>query len=472
MGTTGRPDRRRTRDTYRQVIALTGPLLPCVSFLGRLPTATVQFGSVLLIARTSGSLSAAGLTGGALALGQVVCGPVVGRLADRRGQRRVVVAFSLANALAVASLVAGALAALPTAVLALLGAAAGGTVPPVGPLARARLVALARRSGAPESTVGAALSVESTLDEMSFVLGPALVGLASVLAHPAYAMAGAALLVAVCGTAFALHPTALTTLPAPENQHPAHAPAGAERPDDRPSARLPDATASEDCAPTRARAAAAAEARVRARVPAAAVTALAPMPRCVHALQGVMFGACQAGITALTARLGQEDQAGLVYAAMGVTSAAAGLAMAAVPARFGLPARRRLATAAAFVLSLPLLRTHGLAGLYAVVTVLGLAYAPHLITVFGLTERAVPPARLAEAMAFATSALVGGQALSIAVTGRLTDSYGPRAAFAVASTAAALTFVIALAARPTAHCGRIAPAPHARVDDEPARTTS
>ncbi|WP_225095783.1 MFS transporter [Streptomyces sp. CoH27] len=482
MGTTGRPDRRRTRDTYRQVIALTGPLLPCVSFLGRLPTATVQFGSVLLIARTSGSLSAAGLTGGALALGQVVCGPVVGRLADRRGQRRVVVAFSLANALAVASLVAGALAALPTAVLALLGAAAGGTMPLVGPLARARLVALARRSGAPESTVGAALSVESTLDDMSFVLGPALVGLASVLAHPAYAMAGAALLVAVCGTAFALHPTALTTLPAPENQHPAHAPAGTERPEDRASARLPDATASEDCAPTRARAAAeagaGAGARVRARVPAAAVTALVPMPRCVHALraflalQGAMFGACQAGITALTARLGQEDQAGLVYAAMGVTSAAAGLAMAAVPARFGLPARRRLATAAAFVLSLPLLRTHGLAGLYAVVTVLGVAYAPHLITVFGLTERAVPPARLAEAMAFATSALVGGQALSVAVTGRLTDSYGPRAAFAVASTAAALTFVIALAARPTAHCGRIAPAPHARVDDEPARTTS
>ncbi|WBO63102.1 MFS transporter [Streptomyces camelliae] len=475
MGTTGRPDRRRTRDTYRQVIALTGPLLPCVSFLGRLPTATVQFGSVLLVARTSGSLSAAGLTGGALALGQVVCGPVVGRLADRHGQRRVVLAFSLANALAVASLVAGALAALPTAVLTLLGAAAGGTMPLVGPLARARLVALARRSGAPESTVGAALSVESTLDEMSFVLGPALVGLASVLAHPAYAMAGAALLVAVCGTAFALHPTALTIAPAPENQHPAHAPAGTEPPEDRASARLPDAPASEDSAPTRARAAAAAEAgaRERARVPAAAVTALAPMPRCVHALraslalQGAMFGACQAGITALTARLGQEEQAGLVYAAMGVTSAAAGLAMAAVPARFGLPARRRLATAAAFVLSLPLLRTHGLAGLYAVVTVLGVAYAPHLITVFGLTERAVPPARLAEAMAFATSALVGGQALSVAVTGRLTDSYGPRAAFAVASTAAALTFVIALTARPTAHSGRAAPAPHARVDDDP-----
>lgn len=80
--------------TYKDVIGLTGPLLPAVSFLGRLPTATIQFGSVLLVARTSGSLAAAGLTGGALAIGQVSCGPLVGRLADRHGQRTVVLVFS------------------------------------------------------------------------------------------------------------------------------------------------------------------------------------------------------------------------------------------------------------------------------------------------------------------------------------------------------------------------------------------
>ncbi|MFJ3810968.1 MFS transporter [Streptomyces sp. NPDC090073] len=419
---TGSPGRRSTRDAYRRVIGLTGPLLPCVSFLGRLPTATVQFGSVLLVARTTGSLSAAGVTGGALALGQVACGPPVGRLADRHGQRVVVLAFSLANALAVAALVLGALAVPSTAVLALLGATAGATVPLVGPLARTRLVALARRSGASEDTVGAALSFESTLDETSFVLGPALVGVAAVLAHPAYALAGAALLVAVCGSAFALHPTARVTAPAVG---------------DAPARTHPD----------------------RARTAPAA-----PMPRSVHALraalalQGAMFGACQAGITALTARLGQEDQAGLVYAAMGVMSAVAGLAMAAVPARVGLRTRWRTATGAAFVLSLPLPATDGMAGLYAVVTVLGVAYAPHLVTVFGLTERAVPPSRLSEAMAFATSSLVGGQALAVALTGRLADSYGPSAAFATASAAAALACALALTSRPQ---------PHRRLDQAP-----
>ncbi|WP_381556585.1 MFS transporter [Streptomyces eurythermus] len=216
MGTTRGPGRGRARDAYRRVIGLTGPLLPCVSFLGRLPTATIQFGSVLLVARTHGSPTTAGLTGGVPALGEVVCGPLVGRLADRHGQRPVVLAFSLVNAVAVAVavLVAGAPAGLPGPALVPLGAVAGATVPLVGPLARARLVALARRSGASEATVGAALSFESTLDELPFVLGPALVGLAAVLTHPAYAMAAAAALAATCGTAFALQPTSHATTPA------------------------------------------------------------------------------------------------------------------------------------------------------------------------------------------------------------------------------------------------------------------
>ncbi|MFI2763891.1 MFS transporter [Streptomyces echinatus] len=421
MGTAGKPGRPRTGDTYRQVIGLTGPLLPCVSFLGRLPTATIEFGSVLLVARTSGSLGTAGLTGGALALGQVVCGPLVGRLADRYGQRTVVLAFSLANALAVAALVTGALAGLPAPALAFLGAAAGATVPLVGALARTRLVALARRAGAPEETVGVALSFESSLDELSFVLGPALVGLAAVLAHPAYAMGAAAVLVAVCGSAFALHPTARLAAPVREEPGPARA---------RP-----------------------------------------PMPRCVPALltalalQGAMFGACQAGIAALTARLGQEDQAGLVYAAMGVMSAVAGFAMAAVPDRVGARTRWRLATGAALALSLPLLGTTGLTGLYAVVTVLGSAYAPHLITVFGLLERAVAPSRLAETMGAATSAVVGGQALAVAVCGRLAESHGPVAAFAAASTVAGLAFALALTVRPTPYRDHLERAHHARVPD-------
>ncbi|WP_369274119.1 MFS transporter [Streptomyces sp. R11] len=464
MGKTGTTGRRGSSAAYREVIGLTGPVLPVMSFLARLPTATIQFGSVLLVARTSGSLAAAGLTGGALAVGQVACGPLVGRLADRRGQRTVVLVFSLANAVAISGLVAGALAGLEAAVLAVVGAVAGATVPQIGPMARARLVALARRAGARDSTVGAALSFESTLDEVSFVLGPALVGLAAVTAHPGYALGGAAVLVALCGSGFALHRTAVATRPGPVGASAERRSGSVRTPAGRRNGAVPTApTGRGGPVPT-------APTGGDGPVPASPAggdgpVPPPPIPRSIHALraalalQGAMFGACQAGITALTERLGQPDQAGLVYAAMGVMSAVAGLSMAAVPARLGLTVRWRAATAAAFLLSLPLLWTEGLPALYVTVTVLGVAYAPHLITVFGLTERVVPPARLSEAMAFATSALVGGQALALAVTGRLAESYGPATAFGAASLAAALACAIALAVRPASYPGRTATSP-------------
>ncbi|GAA2082803.1 MFS transporter [Streptomyces albiaxialis] len=386
-----------------------GPLLPALSFLGRLPTAMCQLGTLLLVARTSGSLATAGLVGGALAAGQTVGGPYVGRLADRLGQRPVVLAASLLDACAVAALVAAALGRAPTGALVALGAAAGLSVPQIGPLARTRTVALARKAGADERTVGAALSLEGTLDEASFVLGPALVGVAATVAHPAAALALGAGLLAVCGTAFAVHPTARAVAPVRQGAAPVHHGA-------------------------------------RPRGPYARRGAVHAL-RASAALQGAMFGACQAGITALTEELGAPGQSGLVYAAMGVMSAAVGLAMASVPPSVSLAARRRAATGAALVFALPLPAVDSLVGLYVTVVVLGSAYAPHLITLFALTERAVPAGRLGESMAYMTSGIIGGQALALAVSGPLAESRGPTAAFAVAVTAAACALALALASR-------------------------
>ncbi|UQX03637.1 MFS transporter [Streptomyces sp. RerS4] len=415
---------RGTVDTYRKVIALTGPLLPLVSFFARLPVAMAQFGSVLLVAETSGSLATAGIVGGTLSAGQVVFGPVLGRLADRHGQRPVLLVAAAVNAVATGALVAGALGHLGTGALAAIGAVTGASVPLVGPLARSRSVALAHRAKADEGVVGAIHSLEGTLDEVSFVIGPALVGMAALLAHPAFALGGAAALVAVFGTVFALHPSAAVTAGSP--------------------------------APVRA-----AGRRVR---PPAVVYAV----RGSLFLQGAMFGACQAGIAALTARLGVPGQAGMVYAALGVVSAGVGLAMGALPARFGLRLRWRVATAAGLALSVPLLFTDTLLSLYVVVTVLGAACAPHLITAFALTERSVEPVRLAESMAFAASSLVAGQAVSLAVSGRLAERYGPAGAFAVVGVAAALCLCLALITRvPAARSHAVTPAGARTATDAP-----
>lgn len=394
--------------TYREVIGHTGALLPVISFLGRLPVAMIQFGSVLLVTETSGSLATGGVVACALALGQVTMGPLVGRLADRRGQRPVVLGFSLLNAVAIALYTLGALLQLPTPVLVVLAVLAGASIPGIGPLARARAVPLVREAGGDDRLVNTVLSLESTMDELSFVLGPAFVGLAAVAGHPAYAFGVAALLVAVCGSGFALHPTGRTAR----------------------AVQVPRARGD------------------RERLPRQVVVV-----RVGLVFLGVLLGACGAGITALTEELGQPGQAGLVYAAMGVMSAVVGLSMAALPERFGLYARWRVATAAAALLSLPLVWTDSMTALYLVVTVFGAVYAPNLITGFALTERSCPPRRLAEGMTFAASAFVGGQAVTLAVAGHLAESHGPGAAFALGSVAAAVAFLVALVARPPAEGG-------------------
>ncbi|MEV4948774.1 MFS transporter [Streptomyces sp. NPDC053755] len=485
---------------YRDTLSVLGPALPAVSFLGRLPTAMCQLGSLLLVAETSGSLTTAGLAGGALAAGQTVAGPVVGRLADRRGQRGVVLTASLANAVLVTALVAAALAQAATGWLMLLGALAGASVPQVGPLARTRSVALVRRGGADDRGVATVLSFEGTLDEVSFVLGPALVGVAAALAHPAAALLLAAALLATCGTAFALHPSARAAA-APERRSARSPESGSVAAPGRPPVGAPGSRTLEvpESGAVEVQEARAVEVPESGSVGAGAATAPAGrgvgagreagagaggVPgadgpaldgpaagraasrttrtgvarrgrlsgaayalRVTMALQGAMFGASQAGITALTEKLGAPEQAGLVYAAMGVMSAAVGLSMAAVPAGIGPAVRWRVSTAALVVLSVPLVVVDSLGALYAVVIVLGAAFAPHLITVFALTERTVPAARLAESMAFLTSGIVGGQALALAVSGGLADGHGAPAAFAVGVAAAVLCAVLSWAVR-------------------------
>ncbi|MBB6434432.1 hypothetical protein [Streptomyces candidus] len=123
---------------------------------------------------------------------------------------------------------------------------------------------------------------------------------------------------------------------------------------------------------------------------------------------------------------------------MGVRSAVAGLSTAAVPARIGLHTRWRIATAALVVLSVPLLFAGSPWQLYAVVFVVGIALAPHMITILGRTERVLPATRLAASMAFLMSGTVAGQAPALAVSGRLAATSGPPAAFAVAVGAALL----------------------------------
>jgi MFS family permease len=386
--------------TYRRLVALAGPRYLVLAFVARLPLAMGQLGTLLLVSSATGRYAAGGLASGALALGTAVGAPVAGGLADHWGQRPVVTVQSLGAAAGFLGLVllvtAG--AALPTVVTA--AALTGLLVPQVGPLARVRWSPLVRRrAGGDPRLVSTAFSYESAVDEASFVLGPALVGGLVALVDPTVAVVVAALLLATFGTAFALHPTA------------------------RVAHSLP----------------------VRSAASGRLLTVELSVLVAVMGGIGVVFGGTQTGLTVLATEAGMPGLAGVVYGLLGVGSAAAGVATAWVPARFGHERRLVAASAAMVLLAVPLLIVPTLAGTAVVVTALGVAVAPAMISAYSAAERLVPGQRAGAAMTLLASGAVVGYAAGAAVAGRLGDLAGPTPALAVPVGGAAAGLVLALA---------------------------
>ena len=391
---------------YRDLLRVAGPLYVVVAFLGRLPAAMSQMGALLLVSGATGTYAAGGAAAGALAVSNAACSPLAGALADRVGQRRVVLAQSLLGGGGLVVLVLLAEGGASAGALVVASAAAGAAVPQVGPLARVRWRPLTSGRDDQPRLVEAAFSYEGAADEASFVLGPALLGAGVALADPAAALLGAAALLVVFGSWFALHPSARVRVE--------HGPHG----------------------------------RGRLLTPAFLVLAG------VQLFVGGLFGSVQTGTSVLAEGEGALGAAGGVHALLGVGSVLAGLAVVALPARFPLHRRLLAFTAALVLLSAPLLAVDSLVALAAVVLVLGCAVAPSMITTFTLGERAAPPARVGAAMTLLASATGVGYALGAALAGRLADEQGYAAAFAVTVAATGCAALLALVAQPV--LGRVA----------------
>ena len=389
--------------SYRRLFSIAGPLYVVVAFVGRLPLAMSQMGTLLLVAGATGSYGTGGAAAGAIAVGNGVGAPFAGALADRVGQRPVVLVQSLAGGASLLLLVAT--VGDGTRGLLVVGAAAiaGVLMPQVGPLARVRWRPLTRDTGSHQRRLlETAFSYEGAADEASFVLGPALIGALVVLADPALAVTTAALLLMTFGSGFALHPSART--------------AHTHRPVATGTGRI--------------------------------LTPVFAVLLAGQVLIGVIFGSSQAGTTVLTTAAGQPGLAGIVHATLGVGSVVAGLAVAGLPERIGVPTRVLVAALGLAVLSAPLLLVDSVGALFAVVFVLGFVVAPYMISIFVLGERAVPPARVGTAMTLLAAVTGGGYALGSALAGRLADTHGHPGAFAVTVAAGSCALVLAAAGQP------------------------
>ncbi len=385
---------------YRALLRIVGPAYILVAFLGRIPLAMSQLGVLVLVSETTGRYGVGGAAAGILAVSNAIGSPIFGTLSDRIGQRPVVLVQSLVGAVGLAGVV---LVTDPDASKALIFAMAaltGFAMPQVGPLARVRWRPITRDKDDQRRLVDAAFSYEGAADEASFVLGPAMIGVLAIIAEPAGALLAAAVLLAIFGSWFALHPTSALV-----GRSTVKGGGGSE----------PLWTW------------------------VFMVLVLAQL--CI----GMIFGSIQTGTTVLATAEGQAGLAGLIHAVLGIGSVIAGLAVTALPERVLYATRMAVASVGLLVLALPLFLVDSLPSLIAVIALLGFAVAPYMISNFALAGILVPVHKVSVAMTMLAGATGIGYAAGAALAGRLADLHGHTAAFAVTVSAAAFAVVIAMA---------------------------
>jgi predicted MFS family arabinose efflux permease len=373
--------------SYRHLLRGNGPAVLTLGLLARLPYAMTPLGTLMLLRSATGSYGFAGLAAGAQSLAIGAGGLLAGRLAERLGLRHFGGVAAILNAAAITGLLVAARASQPAMVTAAV--LVGLTQPQVGPLLR---VHWSYRATTRPWLLSAALPYEAAADEVSFIVGPAAVGLLTGLATPAAPLAASAALLIAAGVPLA----ALY----------------ARRPvvhQDGPAARVPIPM-------------------VGLAVMVAAMT-----------LMGGIFGALQAGVTAYAQRAASPGAAGWLYAELGLGSALAGLACVWIPRRHSLSARYRgfsvcLVVGMTGMLLLPL---------PVAFTVGGFTVAPYMISIYAITERLAPP-RVTTTMTAVCAGGPVGTAAGQALGGMLVDTRGYHAAVALALALAGLAAVLAL----------------------------
>lgn len=379
------------------------PFIP-LTFLARLPLAMLTIGSMTLITATTGSYALGGLAAAMVGLGSAVGGPSVGYLADRLGQRPVLITASVLHTvlLVVLSIFGSSGPDLSAPALIALCLAAGASGPQVGPMSRVRWIALSRQRREEPKTLSAALSLESMLDELGFVFGPVAVGLLASLLAPVLPLYIAAVLTIILVPLFALHPTGNSVKPS-----------------------------------------AAAQSGAKAAISRGQVGAIAALVLSMIAL-GTVFGSTAAGTLAFAGAQGDSNQGGLLYGAMGLSSAVAAISVAAWPQGFSQISRWITCGAALTILSFGLHLADTTVWMLAALFIAGFGVGPVIVTVMTLGGEVAPPQRLSTVMTMLSAGIVVGTAIGNGLAGLLADSMGYLGSFWVASGASAVILLSAL----------------------------
>jgi MFS family permease len=381
---------------YRELFAVPGARsLVLAGLLARMALPMTGIGIITMLSQLRGSYALGGAVSAAVVLSYALLSPQISRLVDRYGQRKVLPLATALSVFGMLCLLAASWWRAPDWSL-LLSAVLIGCMPSMSAMARMRWTVLYR--GQPQ--LQTAYSLETVLDDVSFIAGPPLsVGLAVVVLPQAGLLCAALLLwlgmwalVAQRGTEPPLQPW--------------NTDAG----------------------------------RSASVIRSAGVRLLTLLMLAM----GVIVGTVDVVSVALAAQLGQPAMASVVLSAYAIGSCAAGLFFGAL--KLSTPLHRLLLWGglATAVTTLPLLWVNHVLALAAAVLVAGLSFSPTLIVAMSLVERLVPEQRLTEGMTWLLAGLSAGVALGAAASGHLVDEGGAQVGASVALWAGVVVLGVVL----------------------------
>ncbi|SEJ66231.1 MFS transporter [Demequina mangrovi] len=417
---------------YRGILALPGArAFTAWGLVARMQMGLTGLATFLLVQIEYGRYEYGGIVLAAVALSYAAISPQVGKLVDAYGQSRVLrigYAIAIAGRLA---LIAAALTHQPLWVLLLLTPlfAAGGTQ---STHTRARWTHIVPDKNA----LNTAFSLESSLEEVLFIAGPAL---ATVLATQVASWVPSALAVvtlAIGGYAF----LALKSTEPPARRADARR-LQAER--EHSTALVIDGTLERIGLPPRPRGLRKYRGALRGHLlvttPALVVTTA------IFATQGAMFASVDAATVAFAEELGHKDMAGLVLAVWAVGSLVGGLAYGSRVWELTLASRMLWGVTITGVGAVSFMFAPGLLVLALLMFLTGLAIAPTMAVGDGVTHALVPRSRLTEGMTWTRTGMDLGVAAGAWLAGAVIDRSGASGGFMVTAGAGALGVLIALA---------------------------
>ncbi|RII14973.1 Major Facilitator Superfamily protein [Streptomyces sp. YIM 130001] len=394
-----------TRPGYGQLLRTPHALsfvLP--GFFARQPFAMLTMSIVLLLRDTSGSFATAGTVAAVAGVAMALFAPQSGRLADRFGQRAVLlpgVAVHTGSLIALASL---ALGDAPMWALVVTAVFVGASVPQIGPMVRARWAAALDQPDR-RHLMPTAAAFESVTDEFTFVVGPLIATALCTFVHPGAGLGAEAVLTLVGGLLFAARRGTQPTVLGTSDRH----------------------------------------ARV-AHVSALSVAGVRVLAVAFLGI-GAVFGGMQVSLTVFAEEVGQPGVNGLLYGVFAGGNMLSGIVVGAVAWKSA-PRHRLLVGYTALALTASSLWAVHSVALFAVVGLLvGMCIAPALVTGFTLIESLVPGSARTEAFTWLTGAVALGQAGAVTLSGSLADTHGASAGFLVPMAGTVLALIVLLSLR-------------------------